>query len=98
MALVFENLLLKNQLLVIVRSRLRAPNLTSVCEKLASHTDIIVRGDPKGSGMYLQVEDGSMSYSDLGGDPLPIMEKRAIARWIEAGAPNEKGKIGSAVR
>ena len=67
-------------------------------EKLASHTDIIVRGDPKGSGLYLQVEDGSMPYSDLGGDPLPIMEKRAIAQWIEAGAPNEKGKIGSAVR
>ena len=61
-------------------------------EKLASDPDIIVRGDPRGSWLFLQVDDDSMPFSDVKEDPLPMDEKRLIERWIMVGAPNEKGE------
>ncbi|MEE9255626.1 MAG: hypothetical protein V3V56_00480 [bacterium] len=67
-------------------------------KKLASDSDIIERGDPAGSGLFLQVVDGSMPYSETDEIHLPKEEKRAIERWIEAGAPDEKGTVGTEVR
>ena len=66
-------------------------------EKIASYPDIIVRGDTVESMLYLQVESDTMPLSEVGEKPLPEEEKRAIKEWIEAGAPNEKGVVGTLV-
>ncbi|MFP6871055.1 MAG: hypothetical protein VCE91_17300 [Nitrospinota bacterium] len=62
-------------------------------KKLASNLDIISPGDPRGSGLYPQVEDSSMPYSDTGENHLPKEEKSIIEKWIKAGAPDEKGDL-----
>ena len=67
-------------------------------ERMASNEDIIARGDPRASALFLQIDDNSMPFSDKGEDPLPMEEKRAIERWIKAGAPNEKGVVSTVVQ
>ncbi len=67
-------------------------------EKIASDPDIIVRGNTLDSMLYLQVESDTMPFFEAGEEPLPKEEKRIIKRWIEAGAPNEKGVVGTLVQ
>ena len=67
-------------------------------EKVASYPEIIVRGDAMESMLYLQVDSDTMPLEEADEKPLPEEERRAIKRWIEAGAPNEKGTVSALVR
>ena len=50
------------------------------------------------SMLYLQVDSDTMPLEEADEKPLPEKEKRIIQKWIEAGAPNEKGVVGTLVR
>jgi hypothetical protein len=60
-------------------------------EKLGSNPEMIVRGDPNESKLFLSVDDDIMPSADEGEDPLPAKEKELIRRWILMGAPTEEG-------
>jgi len=60
-------------------------------EKLGSNPEMIVRGQPNESKLFLSVDDEIMPNSDEGEDPLPAKEKELIRRWILIGAPTEEG-------
>ena len=60
-------------------------------EKLSSNPEMIVRGDPNESKLFLAVDDEIMPSAEEGEDPLPAKEKEIIRRWILIGAPTEEG-------
>jgi len=60
-------------------------------EKLSSNPEMIVRGDPNESKLFLAVDDEIMPSAEEGEDPLPAKEKEIIRRWILVGAPTEEG-------
>ncbi len=60
-------------------------------EKLGSNLEMIVRGDPNESKLFLAVDDEIMPNAEEGEDPLPAKEKETIRRWILVGAPTEEG-------
>ncbi len=60
-------------------------------KKLGSNPEMIVRGDPNESKLFLSVDDEIMPSADEGEDPLPAKEKEMIRRWILIGAPTEEG-------
>ena len=60
-------------------------------EKLGSNPEMIVRGDPNESKLFLAVDDEIMPSAEEGEDPLPAKEKEIIRRWILIGAPTEEG-------
>jgi len=63
-------------------------------EKLGANPEMIVRGQPNESKLFLSVDDDIMPNSDEGEDPLPAKEKGIIRRWILIGAPTEDGIPG----
>ena len=60
-------------------------------EKLGSNPEMVVRGDPNESKLFMAVDDEIMPNADEGEDPLPAKEKAIIRRWILIGAPTEEG-------
>ncbi len=60
-------------------------------EKLGSNPEMVVRGDPNESKLFMAVDDEIMPNADEGEDPLPAKEKAIIRRWIKIGAPTEQG-------
>ena len=60
--------------------------------KLGADPEKIVRGSPDESGLFNQVIDDLMPFSETE-EPLPASEKETIRRWILAGAPTEEGKL-----
>ena len=60
-------------------------------KKLGSNPEMIVRGEPNESKVFLAVDDEIMPSADEGEDPLPAKEKEIIRRWILIGAPTEDG-------
>lgn len=67
-------------------------------EKIASYPEILVRGDGSESMLYMQVDSDTMPLEEADEKPLPEKEKLAIKKWIDAGAPNEKGMVGTLVK
>ena len=61
--------------------------------KLGSNPEMVVRGDPNESKLFLAVDDEIMPNADEGEDPLPANEKEIIRRWILVGAPTEEGAL-----
>jgi len=59
--------------------------------KLGSNLEMIVRGDPNESKLFLTIDDEIMPNAEEGEDPLPAKEKEIIRRWILIGAPTEEG-------
>jgi len=60
-------------------------------KKLGSNPEMIVRGDPNESKLFMAVDDEVMPSAEDGEDPLPANEKEIIRRWILVGAPTEEG-------
>ncbi len=60
-------------------------------EKLSSNPEMVVRGDPNESKLFMAVDDDIMPNAEEGEDPLPAKEKEIIRRWILIGAPTEEG-------
>ena len=67
-------------------------------EKIATYPEILVRGDASESMLYMQVDSDTMPLEEVDEKPLPEEEKNAIKKWIDAGAPNEKGMVSTLVR
>lgn len=59
--------------------------------RLASSPKLVVPGDPDNSKLYSMVADFLMPDDAAGEEPLPDDEIELIGRWIEIGAPTEKG-------
>jgi len=59
--------------------------------KLGSNLEMVVRGDPNESKLFLTIDDEIMPNAEEGEDPLPAKEKEIIRRWILIGAPTEEG-------
>jgi len=59
--------------------------------KLGSNPEMVVRGDPNESKLFMAVDDEIMPNAEEGEDPLPAKEKEIIRRWILIGAPTEEG-------
>ena len=60
-------------------------------KKLGSNPEIIVRGDPNESKLFMSVDDEIMPDAEQSEEPLPANEKEIIRRWILVGAPSEDG-------
>jgi len=60
-------------------------------KKLGANPEMIVRGDPNESKLFMAVDDDIMPNEEEGEDPLPANEKEIIRRWILIGAPTEDG-------
>ena len=60
-------------------------------KKLGANPEMIVRGDPNESKLFMAVDDDIMPNEEEGEDPLPAKEKEIIRRWILIGAPTEDG-------
>jgi uncharacterized membrane protein len=55
--------------------------------RLASDPDYVVPGDPDGSYLWNQIDDGEMPPKKAKAGPLTPEEKQAIQDWIKDGAP-----------
>jgi hypothetical protein len=60
-------------------------------KKLGGNPEMIVRGDPNESKLFMAVDDDIMPNEEEGEDPLPAKEKEIIRRWILIGAPTDDG-------
>ncbi len=60
-------------------------------DKLTNNPSLIVRGDPDDSKLFNMVADFLMPDDSAGEEPLADNEIQLIGRWIEVGAPTEKG-------
>jgi uncharacterized membrane protein/mono/diheme cytochrome c family protein len=56
---------------------------------VAANPDMIVRGKPEQSELYLMVEDDEMPGDEASVPPLTVEEKDIVRRWVAAGAPAE---------
>lgn len=56
---------------------------------VAANPDMIVRGKPEQSELYLMVEDDEMPGDEASVPPLTSEEKDIVKRWVVAGAPSE---------
>ncbi len=60
-------------------------------KKLGANPEMVVRGDPNESKLFLAVDDDIMPNNEEGEEPLPAKEKEIIRHWILVGAPTEEG-------
>lgn len=61
-------------------------------KRLGADANYVVRGDPGGSYLWNQIDDGEMPPKKAKAGPLTDQEKADVEEWIKAGAPAPAGE------